>query len=139
MKSRWRIWKGREVLHLDYAGFKGDIDALRREVEAADRIISSQRPGSLLVFIDLRDTVGSTAAVQLFKESASMTTPYIHRHALIGVTGIKKFLADKVARLVGKPMRLFDDERDALDWLVADAGEAGLSHVGEEVGGRLSA
>jgi hypothetical protein len=139
MKSRWRTWKGREVLHLDYAGFKGDVEALRREVDAADRIITAQRPGSLLVFIDLRDTIGSTAVVHLFKQSASVTTPYIHRHALIGITGIKRFLADKVARLVGKPMRLFDDERDALDWLVAGAGEAGLSHVGEEIGGRLSA
>jgi hypothetical protein len=67
--------------------------------------------------------------VQLFKESSAITTPYIRRHALIGISGMKRFLADKVARLAGKPMRLFATEDAALDWLVsgmvADTGDAG--------------
>ena len=133
MKSHWRTWKGRDVMHLDYAGFKRDVEGLRSEVAAADAVICAQRPGSVLALIDLRDTVASTAVVQLFKESAAQTTPYIHRHALVGVSGMKKFFAEKIARLIGKPMRLFDDEQTALDWLVDQAGDAGV-----EVGRRAT-
>ena len=127
MKSRWRTWKGVEVVHLDYANFGVDLDALAAEVSAADAMMTTQRRGSLRVLIDLRETVASVGAVQLFKESAPRTDPYILRHALIGVSGIKRFLADKVARLIGRPMRLFDSEEAALDWLVE--GGTALPHA----------
>lgn len=123
MKSRWRRCNGVAVFHLDYAGFKHDVAALRVEVRAADDVIVGQPEGSVLVLIDLRDTVASGDVVQLFKESSAETTPHIRRHALLGVTGIKRFLADKVARLAGRPMRLFSTEEEALAWLTRGEGE----------------
>ena len=134
MKSRWRRWNGVAVLHLDYAHFKADIEGLRAEVMEADAEIQREPRGTVLVLIDLRDTVASGAVVQLFKESSAITTPYIKRHALIGVTGIKRYLADKVAQLAGKPMRLFATEEAALDWLTR--GEAASTH-GEVIGVRV--
>ena len=134
MKSRWRRWNDVAVLHLDYANFKADIASLRAEVEEADAEIQREPKGTLLVLIDLRDTVASGAVVQLFKASSAITTPYIKRHALIGVTGIKRYLADKVAQLAGKPMRLFATEEEALDWLTR--GEAASTH-GDVIGPRI--
>lgn len=134
MKSRWRRWNDVAVLHLDYANFKADIAGLRAEVEEADAEIQREPKGTLLVLIDLRDTVASGAVVQLFKTSSAITTPYIKRHALIGVTGIKRYLADKVAQLAGKPMRLFATEEEALDWLTR--GEAASTH-GDVIGPRI--
>ena len=118
MKSRWIRWNETAVLHLDYANFKQDIEGLRAEVLEADAEILREPKGTVLVLIDLRDTVASAAVVSMFKESSAITTPYIRRHALIGVTGMKRYLADKVARLAGRPMRLFVTEKEALDWLV---------------------
>ena len=71
----------------------------------------------------------------MFKESSQITTPYIRRHALIGVSGIKRYLADKVAQLAGKPMRLFETEEEALDWLTR--GEPATSGVGDVIGVRV--
>ena len=121
MKSRWIRWNNTAVFHLDYANFKHDLDGLRAEVIDADNEILREPLGTVLVLIDLRDTVASGAVVSMFKESSAITTPYIRRHALIGVNGVKRFLADKVARLAGRPMRLFDTEKDALDWLTLGA------------------
>lgn len=134
MKSRWRRWNDVAVLHLDYANFKADIASLRAEVEEADAEIQREPKGTVLVLIDLRDTVASGAVVQMFKASSAITTPYIRRHALIGVTGIKRYLADKVAQLAGKPMRLFATEEEALDWLTR--GEAASTH-GDVIGPRI--
>lgn len=121
MKSRFRTWKGVEVVHLDYANFGPDFASLKAEVLEADTMMTAQRPGSLRVLIDLRETVASGAVVAFFKESAARTDPFIQKHALLGITGIKRFLADKVARLIGRPMRVFDSEEAALDWLAEGA------------------
>ncbi len=119
LKSRWRRWNDKAVLHLDYANFKADIEGLRAEVAEADAEIQHEPKGTVLVLIDLRNTVASGAVVQLFKESSVLTDPYVLRHALIGISGVKRFLADKVARLSGRPMRLFKTEEDALNWLTS--------------------
>ena len=129
MKSRWRHHNKVAFLHLDYANFKSDIEGLKAEVLAADAEMMHEPKGTVLVLIDLRDTVASAAVVQLFKESSKITTPYIRRHALIGISGMKRYLANKVAQLAGAKMRLFNSEEAALDWLtsgmVADHADAG--------------
>ena len=67
-----------------------------------------------------RNTVASPAVVALFKDSPAITTPFVRRHDLIGATGVKRPLAAKVAQLAGRPMRLFETEEAALDWLTPD-------------------
>ena len=118
MKSRWTNYKGSRVMYCDFANFKSDTDALRAEVEAVDRDIVKEPAASVLLLIDMRNTVASGAAVELFKESARLTNPHVRKQAVIGVSGFKRFLADVVARFSGQGMRLFDDEGEAMDWLV---------------------
>jgi hypothetical protein len=130
LKSRWRRWNDKAVLHLDYANFKTDIEGLRAEVTEADAEIQREPKGTVLVLIDLRDTVASGAVVQLFKESSAVTDAYVRRHALVGVTGIKRYLADKVAQLTGRKMRLFKTEEEALDWLTAGTASSASEEIG---------
>ena len=134
MKSRWIRWNDTAVLHLDYANFKLDIEALRAEVLEADAEILREPKGSVLALIDLRNTVASGAVVAMFKASSAITTPHIRRHALIGVSGIKRYLADKVAQLAGRPMRLFETEVEALDWLTQN--RPAVSGDGDVIGVR---
>ena len=130
MKSRWTTWKGQRVIYCDFSRFKTDVNGLRHEVEAADEEICKEPPGSVLALADLTDTVASGQVVSLFKDSAKLTTPYIKKQAVIGVSGFKRFLADAVARFSGQGMRLFDTEAEAMDWLVGARADAGYS-VGE--------
>ena len=74
MKSRWIRWNDTAVLHLDYANFKLDIEALRAEVLEADAEILREPKGSVLALIDLRNTVASGAVVAMFKGSSAITT-----------------------------------------------------------------
>jgi hypothetical protein len=113
-------------MYLNYSGFKGDIEALRAEVESADREVCRQPQGSVLALANLNDTTASSAAVELFKQSSARTKPYIDKLALVGITGLKRFLAEMVARVSGREMRLFNTEADAVAWLLgkSDAGVA---------------
>jgi hypothetical protein len=116
-------------MYCDFANFKTDVNALRTEVDAVDQDILKEPPASVLLLVDLRNTVASGAVVELFKESSKLTASHVKKQAVIGISGFKRFLADVVARFSGQGMRLFDTEAEAMDWLVG-AREGGLV-VGE--------
>jgi len=119
MKSRWIRWRDHEVLYQDFTGFRTDLDALAREVGDVDALITRQPAGSIRALADLTDTTASAGAVQLFKDSAAQTKPFIARQALIGIHGMKRYAAQTVALFAGQPMRVFEKREDALDWLVS--------------------
>jgi hypothetical protein len=118
MKSRWTNYKGARVMYCDFANFKSDVNALKTEVDAVDREILKEPRDSVLLLVDLRNTVASGAVVDLFKESSKLTHGFVKKQAVIGVSGFKRFLADVVARFSGQGMRLFDTEAEAMDWVV---------------------
>jgi hypothetical protein len=130
VQSSWIERDGRRVMYLNYSGFKSDTEALRVEVESADREVCRQPHGSVLAIANLSDTTASSAAVELFKQSSARTKPHIDKLALIGITGLKRFLAEMVARVSGREMRLFVTETDAVAWLL------GKSDAGVSIGAR---
>ena len=126
MRSSWVTQDGKRIFYLNYAGFKSDADALRAEVEAADAVMCGQPPHSVLAIADVRDTVANAAIVDMFKQSATRTRPYIAKMALLGIHGLKRFLAEMVARVSGQQMRAFDSEAEALAWLTGERADAGV-------------
>src|SRR5262249_43141420 len=129
VQSSWVERDGRRVMYLRYSGFKSDTNALSAEVEAANLEVCKQPKGSVLALVDLADTTASSAAVELFKQSSVRTKPYIDKLALIGISGLKRFLAEVVARVSGREMRMFDTEDAAFAWLL------GKSDAGVTIGG----
>ena len=120
MKSEWMTHKGERFIYCDFTRFGIDVDGLRSEVEAADRQICLQTENSVLALADLRDTVASRKVVDLFKESAVRTKRHVRKQAVVGVTGIRRLLAEAVARFSRQPMVLFDTVEEARDWLVGN-------------------
>jgi hypothetical protein len=120
MKSEWMMHNGERFIYCDFTRFGIDVDGLRSEVEAADQLICLQTENSVLALADLRDTVASRKVVDLFKESAVRTKKHVRKQAVVGVTGIRRILAEAVARFSHQPMVLFDTVEEARDWLVGN-------------------
>ena len=127
MKSRWIVHKGVEILYGDFSGFQRNHEALRAEVEAADKEILRRPRGSVLSIADLTGTVTSREVVELFKQSATATKDHMRKQAVIGVKGVQKILAQGVAFFSGQSMHLFDTVDQAKEWL------AGGEHQGEKI------
>ena len=119
MKSRWLRHSDHDILYQDFTGCRSDLAALEAEVKAVDALITRQPRGSVRALADLTDTTASAGAVQLFKQSASQTKPFIERQALIGIHGMKRYAAQTVALFAGQPMKVFETREAALDWLVS--------------------
>ncbi|MFP5246037.1 MAG: hypothetical protein ACLGH0_05040 [Thermoanaerobaculia bacterium] len=123
MKSHWETHRGTRFYYADYSGYGRDIDALRAEVDFADSTIEREPPDSVLVLVDIRNTVTSTHVVSLMKDSAVRTKGIVRKLAVIGVTGVQKILASAVARFSREPLYLFDAIDEARDWLVSGEGK----------------
>jgi len=120
MKSKWIIYKGAKIIYADYSGFKNDVQALQMENDAADAVICQQAENSVLCLVDVRESVGSSDAVAVMKNSAKRTKPYVRKMAVVGVTGVKRILADAIVRFSGRDILIFDDVKSAEEWLVSD-------------------
>ena len=120
MKSKWIAHQGKKVLLCDYSNFRADIQALQAEIAAVEAVICQQPLASVLVLVDLTNTVGTPEVVEMFKKMTSRTAPYNCKRAVVGVVGLKRMLAEAVARFSGSPMSYFDSFESARNWVVAD-------------------
>jgi len=99
---------------LDYRGARGDV--LRHKLEAAGRFIHAEPEGSLLVLLHVRDVEFSRASNALIVENLRANSPYIRATAVVGLDYLAKMVSIG-ARLTGRRLVAFEDEREALDWL----------------------
>jgi hypothetical protein len=130
MKSEWMIHRGRRFIYCNFKDFGLDVGALQKEVEAVDEQMCREPEKSVLALADLRGTVTSRKVVDIFKESATRTNRHVLKQAVVGVTGIRKILAQAVAHFSGQALVLFDTVEEAKDWLANDRKEAGIKIEG---------
>jgi hypothetical protein len=53
-------------------------------------------------------------------KASTETKDFVKRTAVLGVTGAKRALADLLTQLTGQPLKYFDDEIAAKEWLTQD-------------------
>jgi hypothetical protein len=99
---------------LDYSGARGDV--LRQRLEAAQRFIHAAPEDSLLILLRVRDVEFSRASNALIVENLRANSPYIRATAVVGLDYLAKMVSIG-ARLTGRRLVAFEDEREALDWL----------------------
>lgn len=120
MKSEWITYKGKQIIYADCSGLRMDAQAVEAELDAVDDLILQQAEGSVLCLLDVRDTVGSSEVLEAFKKSSSRTRAHVRKTAVVGVSGLRRLLADAVARFSGEPLTYFEDVEAAKEWLITD-------------------
>jgi hypothetical protein len=84
------------------------------------KIVMAQSINSVRVLSDFRDTnVGSDLLTAMNTASAA-TKARVNKTAVLGVTGMKRQLADLLTALTGQPLKYFDDIEAANNWLAED-------------------
>lgn len=119
MQSKLITYKNHPIFIVDYTNFHTDHKALFTEVEAAHVFMTSQPANSLCILIDVTNTVTDGETVNLLKDRAKAAQPMIKKTAIVGVTGVKKILAESVVRFSGlKNTQFFDTRDQAEDYLI---------------------
>ena len=87
---------------------------------ASQKVVTSQPKDSVLVLSDFRDTSVGSDLLSSMNAASAATKSYVRRTAVLGVTEMKRKLADLLTALTGQPLKYFDDIESAKDWLAEE-------------------
>lgn len=120
MRSKWLEYQGKQIFYQDFSGFDlQQADPIKEELLAVQAIVIQEPPNSILILADFRETQIGKDLMNLLTESSKVTQAHVKKTAVLGVRGVKRFLADTLIRMTGQPLSFFDDEATAKDWLVS--------------------
>lgn len=120
MRSTWIEHNGKKIFYQDFSKHFYNSGAVKTELEEVQKVVTAQPKNSVLVLSDFRDTnVGSDLLASMNAASAA-TKAYVHKTAVLGVTGMKRKLADLLTALTGQPLKYFDDIEAAKNWLTQE-------------------
>lgn len=120
MKSRWIEHNGQQILYQDFSNLFFNEKAVMEELEQVQSIVLSQPENSVLVISDFSNTEVTMNLLPILNESSSKTKSHVRKTAVLGVTGIKRTLADLLTRITGQPLMYFANENEAKDWLTQE-------------------
>ena len=117
MRSTWIEHKGMKILYQDFSKQFFNSAAVKTELDEVQKIVLAEPMNSVRVLSDFRDTnIGSDLLAAMNTASAA-TKDHVRKTAVLGVTGMKRKLADLLTALTGQPLKYFDDMDLAKDWL----------------------
>ena len=69
------------------------------------------------VLVDISGVSMNSEAVRAIKESTKRDSAMVEKTAIVGVSGLKRILADAIATFSGTRTKYFETKEEALDWL----------------------
>jgi hypothetical protein len=113
--------QGKRILTIDSTG--ANLPIVRAIAAECWRIVSNQELKSVRTLNNLKGAEFSSETVRIMSELVTKNRPYVVRGALIGITGMRFFAYQTVVRLTKRPLKLFETQAEALDWLALDGEE----------------
>lgn len=120
MRSEWIEHDGKKILYQDFSKLFYNATAVKEELAEVQKIVLAQPKGSVLVLTDMRDTNVGKDLLPAMNAASAATKDHVKKTAVLGITGVKRRLADMLTTLTGQPLQYFDDIDIAKQWLVEE-------------------
>ena len=120
MRSNWIEHRGKQILYQDFSKNFFNSAAVKAELDEVQKIVRAQPLNSVLVLSDFRDTNVGSDLLSAMNSASEATKAHVYKTAVLGVTGMKRKLADLLTALTGQPLKYFDDIEAAKNWLVEE-------------------
>ena len=120
MRSNWIEYNGKKIFYQDFSNLFYNSAAVKQELAEVQKIVNAQPLDSVLVLSDFRDTNVGADVLSDMNAASAATKDYVHKTAVLGVTGMKRKLADLLTAITGQPLKYFDDIEAAKGWLAED-------------------
>lgn len=120
MRSKWIEHNGKKIFFQDFSGLSYDSETIQQELLYVQTEVVRHPKNSILILSDFRETNLTNDLIPILNASSAMTKDHIAKTAVLGVKGVKRAMADLLTRLTGQPLKYFDSEESAKDWLTED-------------------
>lgn len=115
------IYKGKEIIYVDYSNFKLDkMKTFNLVFNCANEYMKYPLK-SVLAIVNLTNLYFDTDIIDAFKMTQEQTTPHQKRVALIGIKGLQLLAYNYIVHLNYRDkVRIFNNISEAKEWLVLD-------------------
>lgn len=120
MRSNWIDYNDKKIFYQDFSKLFYNASAVKAELEEVQKVVMSQPKGSVLILTDMRDTNVGRELLPAMNAASAATKDYVKKTAVLGVTGVKRKLADLLSSLTGQPLKYFDNLETAKKWLISE-------------------
>jgi len=120
MRSKWIEYQQKRIFFQDFSNLFFDSAAVKDELALVQQIVLAEPQDSVLVLTDLRNTTVNSDLLPAMNEASRLTKGHVRRTAVLGVSGVKRALADLLTQITGQPLKYFDNEMAAKDWLTGE-------------------
>ena len=111
-------YKGKTIVYADYRGLKKEQQML--EVLDELGMVGRKAKDKILLLQDYRDTyLTKDFMVKVKTLGKELALTKINKHAMLGITGMKKILLRAYVGFSGDTVRIFDLEEQAKEYLVS--------------------
>lgn len=118
MPVTWIEYQGKKILYADHRGLKNE-DALLANVDLQAQYVRASSE-KVLMLADFRNTYIGSKFLERAKSYGTRHESKLAKHAMIGITGIKRILLNAYILFTGDPVKTFDDEESAKKYLVEE-------------------
>jgi len=120
MRSSWIEYKGQKIFYQDFSKHFYNSAAVKAELADVQKIVLAEPSNSVLVLSDMRDTNIGSDLLPAMNTASAVTKNHVRKTAVLGVTGMKRRLADLLTAITGQQLKYFDDMESAKRWLVEE-------------------
>ncbi len=120
MRSQWIEFQGKKIFYQDFSKLFYNSAAVKAELVEVQEVVKAEPLDSALVLTDMRDTNVGSDLLPAMNAASAATKRHVRKTAVLGVTGIKRKLADMLTVVTGQPLKYFDDIEHAKLWLVEE-------------------
>lgn len=115
-RARYVSHLGRRILYVDYTGIL-TAEELESATRDASRQVQAEPPDSVLALLDLTGVPFGLRIVRMLGEAAAANVDFVKARAVVGLPEIARPAVIAVAEYSGRPMEVFSDVDQAMDWL----------------------
>ena len=116
-RARYVSHNGRRILYVDYSGIS-TVEELERAASEATSMVQAEPPHSVLALLNLTGVPFGLRLLRMLGEAAAANVDFVKARAVVGLPDAAKHTVGAVADFSGRPLEVFDDPGEALEWLV---------------------
>ena len=120
MKSKWIDYHGKKIFYQDFSSLFYNAQAVKDELVAVQEIVLKEPMNSVLIISNFKDTQIGADLMGVLNDASAKTKDHVRKTAVLGVSGFKRTLGDMLSRLTGQPLKYFEYEEEAKNWLIQD-------------------
>lgn len=119
-RAKWITHKGKRIIYIDYTGLSSNKESefIAALDEAKEFILTAGK--NLLVLVDVSDSYGNSSIVKRMKEDGELEKPFVHKEAVVGISGFKEMLLKGVKLFTKIDINPFKTLDEAKDWLISE-------------------